>query len=250
MNPPDLNSPTTPAGPADRKRRWLLPLTVAGVLLTASLCAWQLDRAGQKRALEAAIALRATAPALDAAALAAAGPDALHRKVRLQGRWLPERSVWLENRPMDGRVGFFLVTPLQLNGRPDAVLVQRGWAPRDPADRSRLPSLAEEPGDIVVEGRMAASPSRLYQLGEAGGGRIRQNLDPAAYARETGLTLLPLTVLQTPHEGATPGLQRDWPAPAVDIHKHYGYAAQWAALSALQLGLYVWFQVLRPRRAR
>ena len=97
---------------------------------------------------------------------------------------------------------------------------------------------------------MAASPSRLYQLGEAGSGRIRQNLDPAAFARETGLPLLPLTVLQTAHEGATPGLLRDWPAPAVDIHKHYGYAAQWAALSVLQLGLYVWFQVLRPRRSR
>lgn len=238
------------AAPADRKRRWLLPLTLAGVALTASLCAWQLDRAGQKRALEAAITQRAAAVALDNAGLVGEGAQALHRRVRLQGHWLAERSVWLENRPMDGRVGFFLVTPLQLRGRAEAVLVQRGWAPRDPADRSRLPTLADEIGEIVIEGRMAATPSRLYQLGEAGGGRIRQNLDPAAYARETGLALLPLTVLQAPHAGATPGLQRDWPAPAVDIHKHYGYAAQWAALSVLQLGLYVWFQVLRPRRAR
>lgn len=236
---------------ADRKRRWLLPLTLVGVALTASLCAWQLDRAVQKRALEAAITQRAQAPALDGTGLAAAaGDEGLHRRVRLQGRWLPQHEVWLENRPMDGRVGFFLVTPLQLSGRADVVLVQRGWAPRDVADRSRLPALAPETGEVLVEGRMAASPSRLYQLGEAGSGRIRQNLDPAAFARETGLPLLPLTVLQTAHEGATPGLLREWPAPAVDIHKHYGYAAQWAALSVLQLGLYVWFQVLRPRRSR
>lgn len=239
-----------PSAAADRRRRWLLPLTVAGVLLTGSLCAWQLDRAAQKQALGAAIAERGEAPALDAAGLAGAGEQALHRRVHLQGRWVPERTVWLENRPMDGRVGFFVVTPLQLLGRPEAVLVQRGWVPRDPADRSRLPPLADEPGTITVEGRMAASPSRLYQLGEAGRGRIRQNLDPAAFAREAGLALLPLTVLQSPHEGATPGLLRDWPAPTVDLHKHYGYAAQWAALSVLQLGLYVWFQVLRPRRSR
>lgn len=236
--------------PADRKRRWLLPLTLVGVALTASLCAWQLDRAGQKQALETAITQRAQAPALDGAGLAAAGAEGLHRRVRLHGRWLPRHEVWLENRPMDGRVGFFLVMPLQLSGRAEVVLVQRGWAPRDVADRSRLPALAPEAGEVLVEGRMAASPSRLYQLGEAGGGRIRQNLDPAAFARETGLPLLPLTVLQTAHEGATPGLLRDWPAPAIDIHKHYGYAAQWAALSVLQLGLYVWFQVLRPRRSR
>lgn len=238
------------SSPADRKRRWLLPLTLVGVALTASLCAWQLDRAGQKRALEAAISQRAQAPALDAAGLAAAGEQGLHRRVRLQGQWLTQHSVWLENRPMDGRVGFFLVTPLRLGGRPEVVLVQRGWVPRDVADRSRLPALPAEADETVIEGRMAASPSRLYQLGEAGTGRIRQNLDPAAFARETGLPLLPLTVLQTAHEGATPGLLRDWPAPAVDIHKHYGYAAQWAALSVLQLGLYVWFQVLRPRRFR
>ena len=236
--------------PAERKRRWLLPLTLMGVALTAGLSTWQLDRAGQKRALEAAISQRAQAPALDAAGLTAAGAEGLHRRVRLQGQWLAQHSIWLENRPMDGRVGFFLVTPLRLSGRPEAVLVQRGWIPRDVADRSRLPELPEETAEVVVEGRMAASPSRLYQLGEAGAGRIRQNLDPAAFARETGLPLLPLTVLQAAHEGATPGLLRDWPAPAVDIHKHYGYAAQWAALSVLQLGLYVWFQVLRPRRSR
>ena len=37
---------------------------------------------------------------------------------------------------------------------------------------------------------------------------------------------------------------------AAGVHKHYGYAFQWFALSALILGLYVWFQLIRPRRAR
>jgi surfeit locus 1 family protein len=38
--------------------------------------------------------------------------------------------------------------------------------------------------------------------------------------------------------------------PAVDVHKHYGYAVQWFSLTALITGLYVWFQLLRPRRRR
>ena len=37
-------------------------------------------------------------------------------------------------------------------------------------------------------------------------------------------------------------------APAADVHKHYGYAFQWFALCALIVGLYVWFQLIRPRR--
>ncbi|MEO5695997.1 MAG: SURF1 family protein, partial [Burkholderiaceae bacterium] len=32
--------------------------------------------------------------------------------------------------------------------------------------------------------------------------------------------------------------------------KHYGYAFQWFALSALMTGLYVWFRLVRPRLRR
>ena len=39
-----------------------------------------------------------------------------------------------------------------------------------------------------------------------------------------------------------------WPAPAVNVQKHYGYAFQWFAMSALVVGLYVWFQLIRPQR--
>ena len=44
------------------------------------------------------------------------------------------------------------------------------------------------------------------------------------------------------------GLLRQWPEPASDVHKHYGYAFQWFGLSALVIVLYVWFQIIRPRR--
>jgi surfeit locus 1 family protein len=56
----------------------------------------------------------------------------------VQGRWLPVAPVFLDNRQMDGRPGFFVLSPLQLD-RGDVVLVQRGWVPRDMQDRSRLP---------------------------------------------------------------------------------------------------------------
>jgi cytochrome oxidase assembly protein ShyY1 len=43
------------------------------------------------------------------------------------------------------------------------------------------------------------------------------------------------------------GLLRAWPAVAVDVGKHHGYAFQWFSLSALIVGLTLWFQFLRPR---
>jgi surfeit locus 1 family protein len=55
--------------------------------------------------------------------------------------------VYLDNRQMNARQGFFVVTPLQL-ATGDAVLVQRGWMPRDLTDRSRLQPLPDQPGEV------------------------------------------------------------------------------------------------------
>jgi surfeit locus 1 family protein len=156
-------------------------------------------------------------------------------------------TVFLDNRQMDGRPGFFVVTPLQL-GPGDAVLVQRGWAPRNQEVRSTLPPVATPAGEVEVLGLIAPPPSRLYEFGHEASGPIRQNLDLAAASREFRIGLRPLSVWQL-DAAANPGdgLARHWPVAAVDVSTHYGYAFQWFAFSALIAGLYVWFQLVRPR---
>ncbi len=232
-------------------RFWIVTAaTVFTMAVTASLGLWQLDRAGQKLALQAQIQERsALAPWRNAELLGAAdATDGVHRPVRLTGQWLPEASVFLDNRQMNARVGLFLVTPLRLEGSQRVVLVQRGWVPRDFTDRSRLPDIDTPTGTVSIEGRLAAAPSKLYDLGGAGEGPIRQNIDLVAFAQETGLDLLGVSVLQT--GGASEGLLRDWPPIAVDVNKHHGYAFQWFSLCLLAGILYVWFQLISPRRKR
>ncbi len=238
-------------------RARFLVVTVATAITmaaTASLGLWQLDRARQKTALESAILSRAELPALGNAELLSqsAAAATLHRSVQLRGQWVPQHSVFLENRQMNGRTGFFLVTPLRLSGSDRAVLVQRGWLPRDFNDRTRVPEVATPTGEVLVPGRLAPPPGRLYQFGDAGSGPIRQNIDLAALRQETALALLDLSVQQTgDDEGEGQGrLHRQWPLPATDVHKHHGYAFQWFALCALVGGLYLWFQIIQPRRRR
>ncbi|TDM09964.1 MAG: transmembrane cytochrome oxidase [Ideonella sp. MAG2] len=219
--------------------------------ITARLGWWQMDRAQQKLALQAAIAAQAQSEPLDASRLPAdeaAAQAQWHRPATLRGQWVAKATVFLDNRQMRGRPGFFVMTPLLLADG-TAVLVQRGWVPRDQVDRTRLPSLETTDGEIQVEGRIAPWPSRLTQLGEDAPGVIRQNLDAGAYARETALTLRPFSVQQTVGPVGD-GLLRDWPVPAVDVHKHYGYAGQWFTFCVMIAGLYVWFQIIRPRRLR
>ena len=234
------------------RAKWVVLLAaLVGVALTARLGVWQLDRAAQKNALQAALDERRALPALATGSLARDAAEAAlqhHRRIVLPGRWLAEATVYLENRQMQGRPGFFVVTPLLLDDG-TAVLVQRGWQPRDLIDRTKVvtPPTPAEP--VEVAGRIAPPPARLYEFDGVDTGPLRQNLDLDAFGREWRLKLRPLSVLQ---EAGTPppdGLLRDWLPPATGVHKHYGYAFQWFALSALILGLYVWFQLIRPRRA-
>jgi surfeit locus 1 family protein len=243
-----------PAPLSAARRRWLvLVAAVAGVALTARLGVWQLDRAAQKTALQQVIESRDALPVLDGDALATtpqAAAEQQHRRVVLRGAWLPQHTVFLENRQMDARPGFYVLTPLRLADG-SAVVVQRGWLPRDPSDRQRLAPVRDDPGEVTLLGRIAPPPARLYEFDPAAAGRIRQNLDLESFAVETGLVLRPLSVLQLDSEPfADDGLRRRWPQPAVDVHKHYGYAFQWFALAVLIAGLYVWFQLVQPRRRR
>jgi surfeit locus 1 family protein len=227
---------------------------VLGAALTANLGAWQLRRAAQKVALQTALDARARLPALSQSELASADAQAQsqhYRAVHLRGHWLPEHSVFLENRQMQGRVGFYLVTPLQLVDQPQAVLVQRGWVPRDQRDRTLLPTIPTPPGTVDVDGHIAPPPARLYEFSAVASGVIRQNLELSSFGSETGLPLAPMSVQQDNSAStAGDGLLRQWPRPAVDIQMHYGYAFQWFALCALIAGLYVWFQLIRPRIKR
>jgi len=226
----------------------------AAMALTARLGLWQLDRAAQKTALHEARQQQMRAPELAAPDLprtVEAARAAEHRAVRVAGRWLAKSTVFLDNRPMAGRVGFFVITPLALeDGR--VLLVQRGWWPRDALDRTRLAAPAPPEGVVQVQGRVALTPSRLFELAPEAGGVIRQNLDLDAFTRESGLALLPwvLVQLDDARQPVADGLVRQWAEPAADVHKHHGYAAQWFALCGLVGGLLLWFQVGRPWRAR
>lgn len=258
---------------------WLQRLAIAAaalglVLLCARLGLWQLQRASDKQALAQQMHQRGNlAPQALEAWLAPEQVDGVpggdpppewleahrYRPVTLAGRWLREHTVFLDNRQMRQRPGFFAVTPLQLESGRGVVLVQRGWAPRDFHDRTRVPLLEPDGADAVVTlvGTLEPPPSRLMELSataEPGQdanahrvSRIRQNIELADFARDTGLPLFStFTIRQT--SDASDGLLRDWPVVDVGVEKHHGYAFQWFALAALVVVLYVWFQVIRPLR--
>ena len=221
--------------------------------LTARFGVWQLSRAHTKLANEALVAERGVMPALPAAALArdaATAQTQWQRHVALTGEWDPAHTVYLMNRTMDERSGFYVMTPLRL---PDggAVVVQRGWIARDDADPMKAPPVPMPAGTVKVYGHVAPWPSHWIDIGHGPGGPVRQNLELAGFTAESGLALRPETVAEdaTP-DNAGDGLRRDWPSPVggVSVTTNYGYAVQWFAMSVAFMGLWVWLQFIRPRR--
>ena len=232
-------------------RFWLVAVAALVVAATTfSLGQWQLRRAAQKEAMQAAIESQSNLPMIDVQALIALKNtlDAVHRQAALRGVWQTEHTVFLDNRPMSGKTGFVVVTPLLLDGSAKVILVQRGWVLRNFSNRAQLPEVSTPSGLVTVRGRIAPPPSKLYEFKGVESGRIRQNIDVGGFAAETGLPLLSVSLLQTGIAGE--GLMRDWAAPNVGVDKHYGYAFQWFSLCALVVFLFIWFQVVSPLRSK
>ena len=228
------------------KQGLILIAALLSMLLTAYLGRWQLARAAQKESLQAEVQAQSMLPLLNNTSLLQAN-DALtllHRKASLSGRWMPDATVYLDNRQMQGKVGFFVFTPLLLQQEGIVVWVQRGWVPRNFVTRTELPAVQTPSNLVHVNGRIAPPPSKLYEPGRAEEGTIRQNLKLDALTLVAGQTISPVILQQ--QGDASEGLQRDWSPFNAGVDKHYGYAAQWFGLSGLIAALYLWFQIVRP----
>jgi surfeit locus 1 family protein len=111
--------------------------------ITFSLGQWQLRRADEKRALGQAReqAQKAVPRAIDAAELAAVkAPSALENQaIQVRGRFDERYTVLIDNRTVNGKAGFHVVTPLKLEDSEMVVAVLRGWVERDIKDVKKIP---------------------------------------------------------------------------------------------------------------
>ena len=228
--------------------RWIpliATLVVAGIGI--ALGNWQTRRAEEKIAIADAIAARNQLDPLPVRALPENAVPEEFRPVTVSGSFVREWPVYLDNRPLDGRAGFYLLMPLRVTGSERVVLVLRGWFPRDPQDRQRLPSIPVPQDEVNVTGRVRTSVGKLMQLGETPAltpGAIVQNVGIEALATASRLPLQNFIIEQTNDLGD--GLVRDWPLPSAGVDTHRAYAFQWYALSA---AAFLFFIVTGFRRA-
>ena len=210
-----------PAGYSFRPRAWALALAAAGCTAGIALGNWQSDRAAQKRAGGIAV-----------------------EQVELRGEFVPQYTVFLDNKIHRGRLGYYIVQPLRLAGGKH-LLVNRGWAPAG-ATRDRLPDIRTPTGEVALTGVRLRRFAQAYAPDAAKpDGKVWQNATREQFSSWSGLALEPYVIEQ--HSAQDDGLVRDWPRADSGVEKHESYALQWYALAALSVILFV---VLNFRHAK
>jgi cytochrome oxidase assembly protein ShyY1 len=210
-------------------------------LLGIALGNWQQGRAAQKLAVQEK--LNAFALGVPVALGPAITPASRleYRRVTVTGEFVAGWPLFLANRPMMGRSGYYLVMPFKIADSSTHVLVMRGWLPRE-AEYGKLPAFQTPSGTVKIEGIVSGSAGHVMEIGkgaELAPRAIVQNLDPQAVAQASGLKLQPFFVQQTGPDLPGETLLRAWPAPSSGIDKHRGYAFQWYALAAMAVLFFV-----------
>jgi cytochrome oxidase assembly protein ShyY1 len=214
-------------------------VTLALVAMGCGLSYWQLQRAYQKDAIEAAFIARENQPPVTLPATVDIS-QVEYARVDVRGEFINDWPLYLDNRPMNGKAGRVVVMPFRLQGTDQTILIARGWLPRHVSDRTRVKDYLTPAGVVHIEGIVKAHSARVLQLGDREPLRpkaIIQNLDIDAFAKASGLAVYPYIVEQT--NDIHDGLMRDWPRDSMGADKHRAYAFQWLALAAMALLFFI-----------
>ena len=209
-------------------------------LIALSLGNWQSRRAEEKQRLASEQATQAALPPLDMQLVKEGKAPAYFRSVQMTGSFIAQWPIYLDNRPYQGKAGFYLLMPFKLKDSEQTLLVMRGWLPRDAQNRLQLPITPTPQGVLQLEGKVRESVGHVMQLGSEPAlqsGVIRQNLEVTELSKASGLRIENFIIEQTSE--TADGLIRDWPEASLGIEKHRGYAFQWYGLAVTALLFFI-----------
>ena len=217
--------------------RLLVPsiLILATMAFLASLGFWQLDRADQKRTIEASIQKANTG----VVELIVNQNELLNKEyyeVRLQGSYIGDKQFIYDNQIVDQASGYYVLTPFVLTGQSNAIMINRGFIPwngrRDQLDDIAVDSAYRE---IKIQ---VSRPIKRIELKTSDISNqfpvLIQAIDFDVIEEISSTSFVDVIGLLDP--SSDDGFVRKWEPYTGSIEKHIGYAIQWF-LMALVLGI-------------
>ncbi len=221
------------------------------VLMVTVLCAlgfWQLGRAEEKK-LFLARQQQADQEAVNLNALQSASlADLEYKTVTVTGHYDDSRQILINNQIKQGKVGYFVLTPLFISQQNNTVLVNRGWVAKD-LKRSTYPDVSLVEKTVTLKGRVNHFPSV---------GLILEGADEPTQGWPTEVQVINVDKMSAKLDyrildfqielsaNQSQGYLRNWTElRIIPPEKHIAYAVQWFALALTLIILYVWYSVKR-----
>ena len=219
----------------------LLVLAILFFPLLILLGFWQLERADEKQRILDEFNANQQAPPVGLAELKR-DENYQYRAAWVRGTLDGNRRILLDNRVKNGRPGYEIlealsVKGLKVDGRSQAILVNRGWVPAS-MDRNELPVVETVEGEVQLRGVLYRNLSGGYRLDDGiktvSQWPSRVGWVSAERAEELyGNDFFDYQLrLDSDSIGA---LNTGWVTVSVQPAKHTGYAVQWFIMAAVLL---------------
>ncbi|MCW8195536.1 SURF1 family protein [Proteobacteria bacterium 005FR1] len=218
-----------------------IKVTILAVLVLPVLLAlgnWQLQRADDKRAIQASFLARQQQEPVPIDAVEAEH-DLAFTPIKLTGQFDRQRYFLLDNRVRAGQVGYEVLMPFRTEEE-IWVLVNRGWIKGQP-DRRALPEVPVPDGPVTTTGSVYVPLGDPFLLAEqdftdASWPLVAQAVEMDKFADALSREIFPYVIRLD--ENAPGALQISWEPINVQPEKHLGYAVQWFAMA---IALVIWF---------
>ena len=224
---------------------------LCALAFTLYLGQWQQGRAAEKRRLQEVFDKRVSEPPVILPGTLATDREfesLRYRQAIVRGIYDKQGQIFIDNKVGRAGAGYHVITPLQLEGTSQYLLVNRGYVPRGQA--YPVPPVVEVAAGLQsVQGMLVVPSNRFLELSpENIEGAVWQNLSLTRYSERTRREVLPYILL-----AAEPpfGLSSVTERPDTRVEKHVEYMLTWYSLAVTVLALWIGLNVkLIPRSER
>ncbi len=215
-------------------------VTIVVAYILFSLGQWQLSRAEYKENLQEKIAQRQFSAERSIQQLPDSLEDRRYLPVKLQGHYNGEKQFLLDNRIVNGVVGYDVYTPfIAIDGT--TILVNRGFIEVG-RNRQVLPDLTVSDKKITISGLLNLPPSKGVILADNLHSSekwpvVLQYIDLNELSDMLSYQLMDMVIRLNKDENGA--LTYHLPVLALNADKNHGYAFQWFAMTLTVCLLYL-----------
>lgn len=207
---------------------------------------WQLSRADEKQSKHEQLEQFAKQPPVLLPASMVKLRDYEYRDVEVQGEFVNEKTIYLDNKTYQGRAGYHVITPLRISNSSSHVAINRGWIATG-YDRSILPPIMEIKDEVQIIGTVVSPDIKTFELSDKQiENQVWSSFSFEKYQQFVGLKMQPLLILQKSKDDD--GLIREWHKPDSGASKNIGYAVQWFSLAATTIIIFIVLNVKRRNK--